>query len=269
MSKIYLKTNFFIVFVCIFFSQISAANVKELNKGQNKTVLISMGVQNLPDIYYDHYFTFPCSIEEMCSFIENHYDYKNDSSEIWKTTVNYLKKNKSKIKIISTSTMFIIAEGKKHSYNQKNICALILSHNYEEKYFEKFYLIEFYNNDNKNLKELFGVAFSDSLKSIFKKQLKEIILNKRFENLINENNRFKFDKYERILLEFSADMGISTYCEYDDIESLNKNYIHDLEEFCKQFCKENNLRRIVFCTNVVLPERGQEENNELNLSFPK
>ncbi len=252
MSKIYLKKSYYVLFIYISIHQISAANVKELNKRQNKTGLISMGIQNLPDIYYDHYFTFPCNIEEMCSFIENHYDYKNDYSEIWKTTVNYLKKNKGKIKIISTPTMFIITEGKKHSYNKKNICALISSHNYEEKYFEKFHLIEFYNNDNKNFKELFGVAFTDSLKSIFIKQLKEITLNKRFENLLSKNNRFKFDKYDRILLEFIVDKGINIYCEYDDIRSLNKDYVNDLEGFCVQFCKENNLRRIIFCSNIVL-----------------
>jgi hypothetical protein len=256
MIKIYLKAISFIIFFCIFLSKISSANVNKIYKYQAKTALISMGIQNLPDIYYDHYFTFPCSIDEMCSFIENHYDYKNDSSEIWKTTVNYLKKSKSKIQIISTSTMFLITEGKKHSFNQKNICDIISSHNYQEKYLEIFKLIEFYNNDNKNIKELFGFTYSDSLKSIFKNQLKEISLNKKFENLTSLNNRFEFDKYDRILLEFIVDRGINTFCVYDDFESLNKNYVHDLEEFCVRFSKENNLRRIVFCSTIVLPERS-------------
>lgn len=252
MSKIYLKTNCLIFFVCIFFSQISAANVKKLNKKDEKKVLISMGLQNLPDIYYDHYLTFPSSIEEMCSFIENHYDFKNDSSEIWETTVKYLRKNKSKIRITTTSTMFIISEGKKISYNERNICALISNHYPENEYIVNRNDVAFFNSNNKNIKEINGIDFSDTLRTRFYSKIKEVLRNHKTEFLIFENKRYQNEPYDKILLEFSKTEGIQPFCKHEVINMLNEKYMQELKLLCTKFCNENNLNKIIFCSFIVL-----------------
>jgi len=211
-----------------------------------------MGIQNIPDIYYDHYFTFPVNIEQMCSFIENHYDYKNDSSGIWKPTTNYLRKNKRKISIISNKNIFIIYEGKKKSYNEKNICSVIAMHDPETEYLNNKNNVSFFNSSGKNIKESLGIDFSDSLKSTFNMRMLEILKTYKNEFQILENKRIPFDPYDRILLEFSMNENIKPFCPHEELLMFNEKYIYELNNLCSRFCIDNKINRIIFCSVFVL-----------------
>jgi len=250
MSKIHIKTIFFVVFICIIFTQISAANVKELNKRQNKAVLISMGIQNLPDIYYDHYFAFPGSIEELCSFFENHYDYKNNS-EISSQAIKYLKENKKKIKVIANKSMFFICDGNNFSYNNKDICSIIATHNPETEYIQKRMEVQFFDSNDRNIQEIKGFDFVESLRIEFVNYIKEVINTNDSIFILSKNKRFAFDQYERIILEYTTSNGIDTYCQNETINNFNSKYLFELNKLCGEFCEKFKLNRILFVSLII------------------
>ncbi|MDO9154365.1 MAG: hypothetical protein Q7U47_11815 [Paludibacter sp.] len=244
---VYLLFNCFIIY-----SQSNTYNTRKLSNCEGKVVLINMGIQNIPDLYYDYYFTFPNNIEEMCSFIENHYDYKDYLKEMWEPAINYLRKNKSKIRIISNHTKFIIYSREKISYNENNICSTISMHYPESEYLRWKNKVEFFDSNSKNIKEKLGVDFSDTLKSSFNLKIKEVLNNHNTEYVISKNKRFIDGSYDRVLLKFTKTEGIQPFCENEGLNILNINYIQELNLVCRNFCNDNNIDKIIFCSFIVL-----------------
>lgn len=251
MKKVYIIV-FTQLICCLLYSQVNFSSVKKLNERENQKVLINMGIQNMPDIYYAHYYTFPDNIEDMCAFIENHFDYKNDSIKIWEEAVKYLKSNKRKIRIISNNSMFIVYDGKNISYNEKDICATIAMHYPESEYLEKRNDVMFFDSNNRNIREINGSVFVDSIKSAFVKKMRDILVNNNVKFKVSENKRYKFDQYDRILLEYTIMDGLYSFCENESLKICNKKYLEELNNLCKEFCIQYNVNKIRFCTFIVL-----------------
>jgi hypothetical protein len=203
MKKIFLCLIYLLLVLGVNKAQSHNEKTRKLTSKEKLNSTLSMGIQNIPDTYYDHYFTFPESIDVICSFIENHYDYKNDL-EISLKTIQYLKANKKKIKIIATKSMFFINEGNKFSYNNKDICSIIATHSPETEYMKKRMEVLFFDSNNRNIQEVKGSEFVDSLRFKFTNYIKEIIKTNDSIFVLSENKRFAYDQYERILLEYTT-----------------------------------------------------------------
>lgn len=254
MKKAFILLVILLVYGCMLYSQANVLSVKKTTKIENKKNMINMGIQNIPDIYYDYYYTFPDNIEEMCSFIENQYDYKNDSSKIWKDAIKYLRANKGRIKIISNNSMFVIYEKGKKSYNKKNICSIFSMHYPEMEYLKRRNDVIFFNSNKRNIREILGSTVVDSIITVFRKQINSILVSNSAEFKVSENKRYKFDQFDRMLLEYTIEDGLQPFCQNETMKSFNENYIKALNILCEDFCNQYEVDRIIFSSYVIIPQ---------------
>lgn len=250
MKRIFLCLTYLLFVLGVVDAQSNNENSRKLTSKKELNSTLSMGIQNIPDIYYDHYFSFPESIDVICSFIENHYDYKNDL-EISLKTIQYLKAQKNKIKIIANKSMFFIYEGNKFSYNNKDICSIIATHSPETEYMRKRMEVLFFDSNNRNIQEVKGSEFIDSLRFKFTNYINEIIKTNDSIFVLSKNKRFAYDQYERMLLEYTISNGIDTYCQNESINNFNTKYLFELNKLCGDFCQKYKLNRILFVTLII------------------
>jgi hypothetical protein len=252
MKKAFILLVIQLIYGCMLYSQLNVLSVKKTTKVENNKIMINMGIQNIPDIYYDYYYTFPVNIEEMCSFIENHFDYKNDSSKIWKDAIQYLRANKGRIKIISNNSMFVIYEREKISYNKKNICSIFSMHFPEVEYLERRNDVIFFNSNKRNIREIMGSNVVDTIKTVFRKQINNMLINNTAEFKVSENKRYIFDQFDRMLLEYTIKDGLHTFCQNETMKIFNEKYLKELNILCKDFCNLYDVDRIIFSSYVII-----------------
>lgn len=231
-------------------------NVKKISNREMRTTLINMGIQNLPDLFYEHYYRYPESIQELCSFIENHYDYKNHSNEIWKTTLLYLKKKEKKINIISQDDLFIVYQGKNISYNNDNVCTIVALHYPEVKYRDYITRVNLYDFNGRNLREILGTEKTDSIIDVFLKMKKDVYNNNVKNYYVQKNNCVKIDKYQRVLLEYKINSGLQLYCLEDTPDISDYSFFEKLDSVCSIFCKQQNIDKMIF-SSLVLSEKSE------------
>jgi hypothetical protein len=223
-------------------------SAKMLSKKQEKTVMINMGIQNLPDLYFDHYFKYPDNLNELISFTDNHADFQNRKDDIWRDAINYLKSNQRNIRIVSSYGLFVITSCKKVSYNQRDICSLI-SMQYPGRDYSHFVgIINIFNNQGRNLREIIGTETTDSLISSFKTRVNEMIFQNNFQP--KSLSSYESDKSKVIILDFSLRTGLRTYCPMEKISFQDYKYFELLGKLCSEFLNKINADRIVFCSHI-------------------
>lgn len=223
-------------------------SAKKLSRKQEKTVMINMGIQNLPDLYFDHYFKYPDNLNELISFTENHADFQNREDDIWRDAINYLKRSQRNFRIVSNQGLFIITSCKMVSYNQRDICSLI-SMQYPEKDYSHFVgIINLYDNQGRNLREIIGTEPTDSLISSFKIDVNKMIFKNNFQP--KSFSSYETDKSKVIILDFSLQTGLRTYCPIEKISFQDYKYFELLGKLCLEFLNKINADRIVFCSHI-------------------
>lgn len=221
---------------------------KKLSKNQDNTVMINMGIQNLPDLYFDHYFKYPDNLNELISFTENHADFQNKEADIWRGALKYMKKNLKKTRIISKNGLFIITSCKKVSYNQMDICSLFSMQYSERDYSHYRRIINIFNNQGRNLREIIGTEPTDSLITSFKIKVNEMILKNNFQPI--SYSTFEFDKNKVIILDYCNRTGFKTFCPMEKISFEKYKYFELLGQLCSEFLYKINADKIVFCSKI-------------------
>jgi hypothetical protein len=227
-------------------------NAIELTKQENKIYTINNGIYELPNYYYDHYYKYPKSVEELCLFIESHYDYVNDPDKIWKYAISYLKHHEKKINIHSMNNLFIIWENKKISYNLCDICTTVALQEPRPDFYEFISSINLYDKDNINIRQKIGSERTDSIIDIFRKKRKSF--PNQLDSVyfkIEQTPYNKLDKNRWVVLEYSLQNGLQSFCNEKKL-TLDNEYFTKLEDICKQFCVEQNIARMAFCNLVVI-----------------
>lgn len=235
----------FLFYSCYFYGQ----EVRSLTKKEEKRTIIGMGIRNLPDFFYDHYYRYPESVQEFCLFLQNHYDYV-EAKEEWEPLVKYLRKKEKRISFISDNGLFIIHQGKHLLYLKRDICSTLASHYPEKEYVDYVTTVNFYDLRGRNLKELIGVERADSIAALFT-QLKQGFYDLESVNGCPQENTFvQYDKFRRVLLKYEISSGLQKYCSQEPLILSDYSFFSRLENLCYEFCKQQNLNKIIF-TDLV------------------
>jgi hypothetical protein len=219
---------------------------RKMSKIEIKHSMIGMGIQNLPEFYYEHYYKYPETIKDMRDFITNHNDYMIE----WEFALNYLKKRQKKISILSERGLFVISENNHFSYNNSDICEIIALQ--KTQFYKFIHRINLYNNNNRNVQEIIGYEKCDSINDIFRQKRKIFHTNLDTANFMIEQTPYcEFDKRRWTVLEYSLENGLKPFCNEDNLELSGNGYFSQLENICKQFCEEQNIVRMIFCNMVI------------------
>lgn len=237
-----------LILLCIFLfcsCFLPAQEVNYLTKKEVKQAFIDMGMRNLPEFFFDHYYRYPKSVKEFYSFLQNHYDY-TEAKEAWEPFIEYLKQNKNEINIISVNGLFIIYDSKHMSYSRGDICNIMALHHPEKEYADYVSQVNFYDLNGRNVKELIGVERADSI-TIFFNKLKQNIYDSESINSYPEENSFvQYDKFRRVLLQYEPSCGMQIYCSQETLIISDYPFFDRLESLCHEFCKQWNLSKIIF-----------------------
>ena len=225
--------------------------IREPIYGNTEMILLNMGMQNLPNYFYNHYYRYPENVRELYSFVSNHYDYVNESNEVSKLTVSYLKENEKDLNIISQRGLFIIFQGGNLSYNNDDVCNIIALHSPETSYMEYKININLYDFKGRNLREIIGAEKTDSVISVFRKMKKDIHTAESVNYYPEKNYFVKFDKQRIVLLKYSFAEGLQTYCPNESLIISDYPFFEKLDGICEVFCKQQKINSMIFTSAVL------------------
>lgn len=259
-------TNKFVIccIFCFYFHTLQAQNVSKLSFEESRNSMINMGIQNSPEFFFDHYYRYPESISELCSFLENHYDYI-ESDELWGAVLSYLREKENNIRVASQKDLFIVSQGSFLSYNKCDVCAILALHSPMDKYVMRINEINLYNSSGRNLREIIGTNNIDSITDIFREMKRNVYLSDTIVYRLEENNLVKYDKYRRVLLEYDVTKGLDTFCSEESLILSEYPFFKKIEGICRRFCEEQKVNRIMFCSLVFKAYDNKESLESLRV----
>lgn len=220
---------------------------------KNDAMEIGNGLWALPEFFQDHYYRFPENVNELYSFLQNHYEYE-DAKEYWDPSIRYMIKNEHNLNVISEKGLFIIYNEDGMSYSKFDICDILTMHYPEKYYFDWGYVskINLYDLKGRNIKEIIGINSADSIADIFRKQKNELY---NLENNPVVNDFVKFDKWYRVLLQYDRSYGLETFCPQEPLVLSDYPFFIKIEELCRTFCEQYSLGKIIFVCTVFEPDK--------------
>jgi len=251
---------FFCIFLCYSCNLATDKNTRGITNEKVDATLVNMGIRNLPDLFFDHYYRYPINVEELYFFLENHYDFINDPNELWEVALSYLRQNKKEFNTLSQRGLFIIVWGNNYfSYNNNDICNIMTLHSPEFEFVNNRKRVNLFDDTGRNLREIIGTVKADSIATIFHKMKQELYHTVNAMNYYpEENNLVKFDRFRRVVLEYDIANGLQTFCAEEPLILSDNPFFEKLESICNDFCKQHNISRMIFNSLVFRIREKQD-----------